>query len=117
MLTQLNRFASALRTSIGTFGDKSGLKEKVSRVAADPGFQRHVPAAEWLSNYNRDDLSGDMTGGVVVAIMLVPQSMAYALLAGLSAQVGLYASILPLLSMPFSAPATRWLSDRLQSSP
>lgn len=53
--------------------------------------------AEWLPCYRVADLSGDAIAGIIVAIMLVPQAMAYAMLAGLPAQVGLYASIVPLL--------------------
>ena len=48
-----------------------------------------------LFNYQREDLPGDLLAGLIVAIMLVPQAMAYALLAGLPPQVGLYASIVP----------------------
>lgn len=56
-----------------------------------------IPALEWTQAYRKTDLGGDIIAGTIVAIMLVPQGMAYALLAGLPAQVGLYASILPLL--------------------
>jgi SulP family sulfate permease len=52
---------------------------------------------DWVTRYRRDDLIGDLMAGVIVAIMLVPQGMAYALLAGLPPQAGLYASIVPLL--------------------
>lgn len=52
----------------------------------------------WLSNYRFDFLLPDIIAGVVVAIMLVPQSMAYAIVAGLPAQYGMYASILPLIA-------------------
>ncbi len=55
------------------------------------------PALTWLRHYQRADLVGDLTAGVIVAIMLVPQGMAYALLAGLPPKVGLYASIVPLV--------------------
>ncbi len=55
----------------------------------------------WLRRYRRGDLPGDITAGVVVAIMLVPQGMAYALLAGLPPQLGLYASTLPPLLYAF----------------
>ncbi len=58
---------------------------------------RFLPIFVWLPRYGRDDIAGDLMAGAVVAIMLVPQSMAYAMLAGLPLQVGLYASILPLL--------------------
>jgi len=56
---------------------------------------RLVPA--WLATYRREELAGDSIAGAVVAMMLVPQGMAYALLAGLPPEIGLYASIAPLL--------------------
>ena len=49
----------------------------------------------WLKHYHRDLLAGDIAAGVIVALMLIPQGMAYALVAGLPPVVGLYASILP----------------------
>lgn len=52
----------------------------------------------WLRSYRRGDLAGDLTAGVVVAVVLVPQSMAYALLAGLPPVMGLYASTVPILA-------------------
>ncbi|WP_366556566.1 SulP family inorganic anion transporter [Aquibaculum sediminis] len=60
-------------------------------------WQRYFPALIWLRTYSRSELSGDLIAGVIVTVMLVPQSLAYALLAGLPPQVGLYASILPLV--------------------
>jgi sulfate permease, SulP family len=60
-------------------------------------LHRYLPFTDWLLRYDRRHLSGDITAGVVVAIMLVPQSMAYAMLAGLPPEVGLYASIVPLI--------------------
>lgn len=66
-------------------------------IAANPTARRLLPILEWLPSYRRDDLMSDLTAGTVVAIMLIPQGMAYALLAGLPPQMGLYASILPLL--------------------
>lgn len=50
----------------------------------------------WLSGYRRADLPHDIVAGLVTAVLLVPQSMAYAQLAGLPPQVGLYASVVPL---------------------
>lgn len=55
------------------------------------------PLANTLSQYRRDQFIADLIAGIVVAVMLVPQAMAYAMLAGLPPQVGLYASILPLV--------------------
>ena len=60
-------------------------------------LSRFVPSLIWLRRYQRADLPGDVLAGLIVAIMLVPQGMAYAILAGLPPQVGLYASILPLI--------------------
>jgi SulP family sulfate permease len=51
---------------------------------------------EWLRHYERKHLPGDALAGVIVATLLIPQGMAYALLAGLPPQFGLYASLLPL---------------------
>lgn len=55
------------------------------------------PILQWGPRYGREDLLGDGTAALIVTIMLIPQSLAYALLAGLPAEVGLYASILPLV--------------------
>ena len=55
------------------------------------------PCLEWLGSYRRDQFGSDLIAAVIVTIMLIPQSLAYALLAGVSPQVGLYASILPLM--------------------
>ncbi|SBT06101.1 Sulfate transporter [Candidatus Accumulibacter aalborgensis] len=49
----------------------------------------------WLTNYRREWLAGDLSAGVIVALMLLPQGMAYAIVAGLPPVTGLYASILP----------------------
>ena len=55
------------------------------------------PLAKTISQYQRKQFIGDLIAGIVVAIMLIPQAMAYAMLAGLPPQVGLYASIAPLV--------------------
>jgi SulP family sulfate permease len=57
-----------------------------------------LPALDWARSYDRSVFAGDVTAAVIVTIMLIPQSLAYALLAGLPPQVGLYASILPLIA-------------------
>lgn len=51
----------------------------------------------WVRHYQSSDLAGDIAAGVVVALLLVPQGLAYALLAGLPLEVGLYASLAPLV--------------------
>lgn len=57
-----------------------------------------LPALEWARQYDRQSLISDLLAAVIVTIMLIPQSLAYALLAGLPAEMGLYASILPLVA-------------------
>ena len=57
-----------------------------------------VPALGWMRGYDaRRDLAGDVSAGLTVAVMLIPQGMAYAMLAGLPPVIGLYASVVPLL--------------------
>lgn len=60
-------------------------------------LQRYLPLLQWLPQYRKDQAASDLVAAVIVTVMLIPQSLAYALLAGLPAQVGLYASILPLV--------------------
>lgn len=60
--------------------------------------ERYMPILTWGKDYNRTTLSADVLAAVIVTIMLIPQSLAYALLAGLPAEMGLYASILPLVA-------------------
>ena len=55
-------------------------------------------ASQWLPTYNRQTAAQDGVAAVIVTIMLIPQSLAYAMLAGLPPEVGLYASILPLVA-------------------
>lgn len=53
---------------------------------------------KWTQGYRRDDFTADALAAVIVTLMLIPQSLAYALLAGLPAQAGLYASMAPLIA-------------------
>jgi SulP family sulfate permease len=57
-----------------------------------------LPLPGWLRTYRRDWLAGDLTAGLIVTVLLIPQSLAYAMLAGLPPQAGLYASILPIVA-------------------
>ena len=58
---------------------------------------KYLPILVWGRTYNRSTLSNDLLAAVIVTIMLTPQSLAYALLAGLPPQMGLYASMLPII--------------------
>ncbi|MCK2184443.1 SulP family inorganic anion transporter [Halomonas getboli] len=58
---------------------------------------RWIPLIGWLHGYRREWLARDLVAAVIVTLMLVPQALAYALLAGLPPEMGLYASMLPLV--------------------
>jgi sulfate permease, SulP family len=60
-------------------------------------FNKYFPSLQWLPNYRKDWLKGDVNAGIIVAIMLIPQGMAYAMLAGLEPIHGLYAVTFPLM--------------------
>ncbi len=53
---------------------------------------------DWLKQYQSTWLAGDVIAGAIVTVMLIPQSLAYAMLAGLPPQAGLYASLLPIFA-------------------
>ncbi len=61
-------------------------------------LRRYLPILTWLPHYNRRLATADVLAGVIVTIMVIPQSLAYAVLAGLPAVVGLYASLLPAIA-------------------
>jgi len=65
---------------------------KISQLA-----RRYLPILEWGAEYSGQTFINDLITGVIVTMMLIPQSLAYAQLAGLPAEVGLYASIAPLI--------------------
>ena len=60
-------------------------------------LKNSLPILHWLPNYTRENLRGDLFAGITVGVMLIPQGMAYALIAGLPPVYGLYASIVPQL--------------------
>jgi len=60
-------------------------------------MQRFLPFLAWLPNYKKDYLLKDIVAGITVGIVLVPQGMAYAMIAGLPPVYGLYASLFPML--------------------
>ncbi|MCX5577835.1 SulP family inorganic anion transporter [Kaistia terrae] len=61
-------------------------------------LHRTFPILDWGRRYNRSTLTNDLIAALIVTVMLVPQSLAYAMLAGLPPQIGLYASMLPLVA-------------------
>ncbi len=62
-----------------------------------PSLTTLFPPLVWGRNYTSSIFASDLLAAAIVTIMLIPQSLAYALLAGLPAEMGLYASILPLI--------------------
>ena len=55
------------------------------------------PILEWIKNYSSKQLKGDLSAGLTVGVMLIPQGMAYAMIAGLPPIYGLYASTIPII--------------------
>ncbi|MBA21820.1 MAG: sodium-independent anion transporter [Flavobacteriales bacterium] len=64
-------------------------------------MQRYFPFLEWIKNYDSDLFKGDLSAGITVAVMLIPQGMAYAMIAGLPPVYGLYAAIFPQMVYAF----------------
>ena len=60
--------------------------------------RRIFPGLDWLRGYNAKLFADDALASIITAILLIPQSLAYALLAGLPPQAGLYASTTPLFA-------------------
>ena len=56
---------------------------------------RYLPCLRWLRRYSGSDFRGDLASGLTIGFMLVPQGMAYAMVAGLPPVYGLYASLFP----------------------
>lgn len=73
-------------------------KDNKKKYSADNKslVKRHIPISDWLPEYHLPDLKKDIRAGLTVGVLLIPQSMAYAIIAGLPAIYGLYASIVPL---------------------
>ncbi|WP_290876171.1 SulP family inorganic anion transporter [Gracilimonas sp.] len=72
--------------------------EKINQtMKSKPSITKYIPILDWIKSYSGDDAKGDINAGITVGIMLIPQGMAYAMLAGLPPIYGLYASIVPLI--------------------
>lgn len=67
---------------------------------------RLFPARKWLSEYQFSSFKSDLIAALIVLAMLVPQGMAYAMLAGLPPVMGIYASILPMIVYAFTGTST-----------
>jgi SulP family sulfate permease len=87
------------------------------RGDAGSGLARYVPAVGWLGGYQSSWLRGDLAAGLTTAAVVIPQAMAYATIAGLPVQVGLYVATVPMLvyallgtSRPLSVSTTSTLA-------
>lgn len=60
-------------------------------------LSRYLPILDWGRTYRRETLISDLMAALIVTIMLIPQSLAYAMLAGMPPETGLYASMAPLV--------------------
>jgi SulP family sulfate permease len=69
-----------------------------SGVRPDARLERWLPALAWLRRYDGATLTSDLFAALVVTLMLIPQGLAYAMLAGLPPHIGLYASIAPMVA-------------------
>lgn len=80
-----------------------GARETVGalKMTKDNAWSRHLPILAWGRTYTGAAALNDLTAAIIVTIMLIPQSLAYAMLAGLPPEAGLYASIVPILLYSF----------------
>ena len=67
------------------------------RVKTGAHLLRYFPILDWARSYSGATAANDLVAALIVTIMLIPQSLAYAMLAGLPPEAGLYASIVPIL--------------------
>lgn len=65
-------------------------------------LKNYFPILEWLPKYKKSYWAGDISAGITVGVMLIPQGMAYALIAGLPPVYGLYAALVPNLLYAFT---------------
>ena len=72
------------------------------------------PPLTWLPDYTPDTLRADLMAGLTVGVMLIPQGMAYALIAGLPPIYGLYAALVPLV---VSIASRCWLAGPYGAGP
>ena len=65
-------------------------------ISTDRQSHSYLPIADWLFNYKKDWLRPDLIAGLTAAAVVIPKAMAYATIAGLPVQVGLYTVLVPM---------------------
>lgn len=89
-------------STMGTMQEiRPWLKRKLLGAVAMKNVKRRIPILRWMQRYSMEDGLGDVMAGVTVGLTVIPQSMAYAGLAGLPPQHGLYGSFLGALVYAF----------------
>ena len=71
---------------------KEAAKKCIDKYVHMNCINKYIPIAVWLPNYSCDNLMGDIIAGLTVGLMVVPQGLAYATIAGLPVQYGLYSA-------------------------
>nr|XP_053638568.1 sodium-independent sulfate anion transporter-like [Cherax quadricarinatus] len=71
------------------------IKNKLDRCLSRKTLYRRLPCLSWLRSYNTECLLGDLIAGFTVGLMLIPQALAYGLVAGLTPSFGLYSAFIP----------------------
>jgi MFS superfamily sulfate permease-like transporter len=69
----------------------------VKQIEPPHGIKKYLPVLQWLPSYKSHWLRSDMVAGLTTAAVVIPQSMAYATIAGLPVEVGLYAALVPMV--------------------
>lgn len=93
------------RPDVPSSGDQSGRVTRASRVSDRAGWRYWVPGLQLLQTYQAAWLRHDLSAGLVLAAMLVPVGIAYAVASGLPGIYGLYATIVPLLAYAVFGPS------------
>ncbi|XP_069957501.1 sodium-independent sulfate anion transporter-like [Cherax quadricarinatus] len=86
------RMASAFRPPLGI---AFNIKNKLDRCLSRKTLYRRLPFLTWLRSYNTECLMGDMIAGFTVGLVMIPQALAYGLVAGLPPSYGLYSAFIP----------------------
>ncbi|KAK3867068.1 hypothetical protein Pcinc_027431 [Petrolisthes cinctipes] len=71
------------------------VKNKVSRCMNLKTLHRRLPCLTWVRSYNMECLLGDLVAGFTVGLMIIPQALAYGIVAGLTPSDGLYSAFIP----------------------
>ena len=69
----------------------------MTTATAPTGLRKYIPILGWLPSYEAAWLRSDLVAGLIAAAVVIPQAMAYATIAGLPVQAGLYVALLPML--------------------